>query len=226
MKTAFKAALLALAFTAGVAGAQEPAASKPQYSGFLNDYSKLQPAADREGVQLFLDRSRDYRSYTKVMFDPVEVYLTPNPDYKGLQPDALKRMTDTFQSAFKKALGSDYQVVDAPGPGVLRVRAAITGVQATKPPLGATDFIPIKAIFNIGRAAAGASPQVAEMTAEMEVLDEKGARVAAAVATRKGDKTLPQRDTVTWKDLEPITNYWAIGFKQRLDEVRGVKPKP
>lgn len=225
MRMASKMALLGLTLAAGVASAQDPAAAKPQYSGFLSDYSKLQPAPDREGIQLFIDRSRDYRAYTKVKFDPIEVYLTPNPEYKGLQPDALKRMTDVFQSSFRKALGSEYQVVDQPGPGVLRVRAAITGVQATKPPLGATDFIPIKALFNIGRAAAGASPQVAEMTAEIEVLDEKGTRVAAAVASRKGEQTLSQRDQVTWKDLQPITDYWATSFKQRLDELRGVKPK-
>jgi len=225
MKDAFRSALFGLALAASVASAQDPAATKPQYSGFLGDYSKLQPAADREGVHRFVDRSRDYRGYTKIMFDPIEVYLTPNPEYKGLQPDALKRMTDVFLTSFKKALGTDYQLVDAPGPGVLRVRAAITGVQAAKPPLGATDFIPIKALFNIGRAAAGASPQVAEMTAEMEVLDEKGARVAAAVASRKGEKSLSQRDEITWKDLQPITDYWAASFKQRLDELRGVKPK-
>ena len=223
MKTALAMALVALALTAGAAGAQDQSTQKPQYSGFLTDYSKLQPAPDREGVQLFIDRSKNYRPYTKVMFEPMEVYLTPNPDYKGLQPDALKRMTDVLLSSFKKAMAPDYQVVDAPGPGVLRVRTAITGVQAAKPPLGATDFIPIKAIFNLGRAAAGASPQVAEMTAEMEVLDENGARVAAAVATRKGEKSLPQRDQVTWKDLEPIATYWAASFKQRLDELRGVK---
>ena len=225
MNFALKAALLVLSLAAGVAGAQDQAATKMYHSGFLGDYSKLQPAADREGVQLFLDRSRNFRAYTKVMFDPVEVYLAPNPDYKGLQPDALKRMTDVFLSSFKKALGADYQMVDAPGPGVLRVRLAITGVQAARPPLDVTDFIPIKALFNLGRAAAGESPQVAEMSAEMEILDEKGARVAAAVATRKGDKSLPQRDQVTWKDLEPIADFWAKGFRQRLDELRGLKPK-
>jgi len=225
MKLALKAALLGLMLAAGVASAQDPAAAKPQYSGFLGDYSKLQPAPDQEGIQIFIDRSRDYRAYDKVKFDPIEVYLTPNPEYKGLQPDALKRMTDVFLNSFKKALGAEYQLVDAPGPGVLRVHAAITGVQAVKPSLGATDFIPIKALFNIGRAAAGASPQVAEMTAEIEVLDEKGARVAAAVATRKGDKSLSQRDQITWKDLQPITDYWGTSFRQRLDELRGVKPK-
>ncbi len=223
MKHACRAVLFGLVLATSVASAQDSA--KPQYSGFLSDYSKLQPAADREGVQVFVDRSRDYRPYNKIRFDPVEVYLTPNPDYKGLQPDALKRMTDVFLTSFKKAVGPEYQLVTAPGPGVLRVRAAITGVQAAKPPLNPTDFIPIKALFNIGRAAAGASPQVAEMTAEIELLDEKGARVAAAVATRKGDKTLAQHDQITWKDLQPITDYWATSFKQRLDELRGVKPK-
>jgi hypothetical protein len=159
------------------------------------------------------------------MFDPVEVHITPSPEYKGVQPDALKRMTDAFQAAFRKALEPTYQVVTKPGPGVLRVRTAITGVQPVKPPLNPTDFIPIKALFNIARSAAGDSPQVAEMTAEMEVLDENNNRIAAAVATRKGEKTLPQGEQITWKDLDPIASYWAAGFRQRLDELRGVKPK-
>jgi len=223
MKFALKAVLLSLALIAGPVIAQENAAAKPQYSGFLGDYSKLQPAKDREGIALFLDRSRDYKGYTRLVFDPPEVVLTPNPDYKGIQPDALKRMTDAVQASFRRALEPAYQVVNAPGPGVLRVRIAITGVQMVKPPLNPTDFIPVKAVFNLGRSAAGSAPQVAEMTAEMEVLDESGVRVAAAVATRKGDKSLPQGEQVTWKDLDPIAAYWARGFRQRLDELRNVR---
>lgn len=225
MKTVLTVTLLSLALIAGAAGAQDKAAAKPQYSGFLGDYSKLQPAKDREGISVFLDRSRDYKGYTKVMFDPPEVVLTPNPDYKGVQPDALKRMTDAVVGSFRKALEPAYQVVEAPGPDVLRVRIAITNVQAAKPDLKATDLMPVKAVFNLGRAAAGAAPRVAEMSAEIEVFDDKGARVAAAVATRRGDKTLPQGEQVTWQQLEPIAAYWAGAFRQRLDELRGVKPQ-
>ena len=60
------------------------------------------------------------------------------------------------------------------------------------------------------------------MTGEMEVLDPDGKRLVAAVATRKGDETLKQGDQVKWDDLQAITDYWAKGFRQRLDEVRGV----
>ncbi len=216
------AVLLSLVLAAGATSAQDKAASTRNYSGFLSDYSMLKPAKDREGVLLFLNKSDEYRSYTKVMFDPLEIYLAPNPDYKGVQPDALKRMADGFLASFKRALEPQYQVVNAPGPGVFRIRGAITGVQPVKPPLNPTDFIPIKALFNVARSSAGAAPMVAEMTAELEVLDANGKRVIAGVATRKGDKTLQQGGQVTWKELEAITDYWAKGLRQRLDEVRGI----
>lgn len=212
--------LFALALGASSCFAQvNPPPSAP--SGFLGDYSQLRPAPDREGVMLFLDKTRSYREYDKVMFEPMVIVPAPGSDYGAVQPDALKRMTDDFLASFRRALEPAYQVVDEPGPGVLRVRAAITGVQLVKPPVQPTDFIPIKALFNVARSAAGAAPAVAEMTAEMEVLDANGMRVAAATATRKGDKTLTQGEQVTWTELQSIVDYWARGFRQRLDELRG-----
>lgn len=211
---------VALGFAPALAQSQQQSSSQPVNSGFLSDYSKLKAAKDREGVRVWIDRSGQSRGYTKIMFRPVEVVLAPNPDYKGVQPDALKRMTDQFADAFKRALAPTYQVVTEPGPDVLQVRLAITGVQPAPTPMNPTDILPIKMVFNAGRAAAGKSPRVAEMTAEMEVLDAANKPIAAAVATRKGDKTLQQGETITWKHLEAITAYWAKSFRERLDEVR------
>ena len=196
-----------------------------KYSGFLSDYSQLKPASDREGVLLYVDKSADYRPYTKIMFDPVQVVVSPNPEQKEVPRDELARMGENLLSSFKQALAPEYQVVSTPGPDVLRVRTAITGIQPAKPSMGASDLLPIKAVFNMGRAAAGASPRVAEMAAEMEVLDPSGKRLVAATATRKGEKKLAQGDTVTWNDLKAINDYWAKGFRQRLDELRGVSRK-
>ena len=78
---------------------------------------------------------------------------------------ALKRMADSFLASFKRALEPQYQVVSAPGPGVFRIRGAITGVQLVKPPLNPTDFIPIKALFNVARSSAGAAPSWAKSRA-------------------------------------------------------------
>lgn len=225
MKSSLKALLVAFLLIAASAWAQDNPAVNSQYSGFLSDYSQLKPASDREGVLLYINKTADYSGYTKIMFDPIQVYLTPNPEYTGAQPEVLKRMTDAFYSSFLATLTPDYQMVHEQGPDVLRVRAVITGVQLGKPSLTATDFIPIKAIYNLGRDVAGSAPMVAEMTAEIEALDPDGKRLVAAVASRKGNKTLKQGDQVTWDDLESITDYWAKGFRQRLDDLRDVTPK-
>lgn len=203
-------------------GGTAPAAAAA-HSGFLADYSKLGPVEGKEGVLRYLDRSADLRPYTKLYLDPVQVFVsTEGEAYKGIQPEALKRMADSFHASFVSAVRSGYQVVGAPGPDVLRVRLAITGMQPVPTPLGVTDFIPIKAVFNVGRAAAGASPRLAEMSAEMEVLDGQSRQVAAAVVTRKSDKTLSQNDRITWNELQPIVNAWAGQFRQGLDDLRGV----
>lgn len=209
---------IAVSQTSAEAGAQRNA-------GFLTDYSKLKPVDGIDGTLRYIDTSADLRPYNKVMIDPVQIFTNPNPEYRGLQPDALKRMTDAFHGAFVGALAGGYQVVNKPGPDVMRIRLAITGVQPTKPDMGVTDFIPIKALFNVARSAAGEAPKVVEISAELEVLDPNGRVVGAAVATRKGDKTLVQGEKITWKDLQAIVDVWGKNMRQHLDQARGYAAK-
>lgn len=195
--------------------------AQAQRSGFLGDYSQLKPAPDRDGVELYIDRSVDYTRYTKLLLDPIQVLATPAPGQPPPAPDAVARMSADFQQSLQRALAPTYQVVTAAGPDVLRVRIAITNLQTVKPPTGASDFLPIKALYNAGRAAAGTSPRLVEMTAEMEALAPDGQRVVAATATRRGDKTLPQGEQITWAELQSVSDYWAGNFRTRLDEMRG-----
>jgi hypothetical protein len=44
--------------------------------------------------------------------------------------------------------------------------------------------------------------------------------VAEAVSTRKGDKTLAQGESITWKDLQGIAASWAKNFRQQIDRLR------
>ena len=215
--------LVASFYLAGCAGTTGgPNSAQPvTHSGFLSDYSKLRPVEGREGTQRYINRAANLRQYSKLYIDPVQIFVNTDM-HKGVQPDAMKRITDSFHKAFSDAVTPGYKIVSAPGPDVLRVRLAITGVQAISPPLGVTDFIPIKAIYNAGRAAAGEAPRLAELTAEVEVLDGQNQIVASAVSTRKSDKTLPQKDQITWSDLSPIVYTWAKQFRQALDEARGV----
>jgi hypothetical protein len=156
------------------------------------------------------------------MLDPVQVLVTPKPDEPPVPPEVLQRIAQQFQLSLTQNLVPAYQIVTQPGPDVLRVRAAITGLEPAKPPPGAIDYLPVKALFNVGREAAGAGPRVSELKSELEVLAPTGQRVAAATASRQGDERLPQGDQITWDSLPPITDYWARNFRMRLDQLRGV----
>lgn len=215
----------ALLVTLALLGACKSTPENTQ-TGFLGDYSQLQPAPDREGVMLYVDRGFDFRPYTKLMFDPVQVQVTPGPDQAQLQPDVMQRIAGQFMQSLQTNLAPGYQIVNQPGPDVLRVRSAITGIEAVKPGAGAIDYLPIKALYNVGREAAGAGPRVAQMKGEVEVLAPDGKRVMAATATRQGDDKLPQGETITWQSLQPITDYWAKNFRTRLDQVRGAGSPP
>ena len=220
---------LALALLGGCAGtARTPNdrwLTNAPYSGFLADYSKLHALPDHPGTLLYVDRSINLRPYTKIIIDPVQVFLSENLDYRGLQPEVLLRMTETLSSGFQKVMQSDYRVVTVAGPDVLRIRLAITNVHPVELPLKPTDFIPIKALFNVGRAAIGESPRLVELSAEIEVLDPAGRVVMSGVSTRQGDRTLAQGDKITWADLTPILTAWANRFRQSLNEARGVSPR-
>ncbi len=55
-----------------------------KFSGFPGDQSQPELASEREGLLIFIDRSADYRPYAQVIFDPVDVYVTPNPEIKNV----------------------------------------------------------------------------------------------------------------------------------------------
>jgi hypothetical protein len=205
---------LVLALLAGPAAAQ-------QNSGFLTDYSKLAPSADNPKVSLWISKEFDFKLYHKVMLDPVEVWVSPTSEYKGASPDALKGIADRFTSSFKKALQPGYQLVDKPGPGVLHIRLAVTGLNLVKPDFKPRNVLPVVFVL---RAATGAiNAQDVVLTAEMEVRGPDDKVVAAALATGTGE-TVKQNQDVTWQDVQGITDNWAKGLRRQLDQARGVAP--
>jgi len=225
MTTTMNAALLAFALMAAPAGAQDKeAVPAPQNSGFLSDYSKLAPTADNPKTKLWIDKSFDFKPYTRIKLDPVEVFVSPTSEYKGASPDALKRMADNFTASFKKALQPGYQLVDKVGPGVLHIRLAITGVNLVAPANNPVNFLPV--IFLLRAATGAMNAKDVALTGEMEVLSPDNKVVVEALATGTGDKTVEEKQTITWTELQSITDTWAKGLRKRLDDARGVAQKP
>jgi hypothetical protein len=197
---------------------------KEYQSGFLKDYSKLKPEHGTIGRLFFADKKFDFKPFTKIMFDPIEV-LPVSKDGADINPEAAAKLKKDLLAAYTKALEPGYQVVDAPGPDVLRVRCAITGVNGVRGDVTPVDFVPMQVVYKGAKAAAGKSTLYTEMKGEVEVLSPEGKQVAAASAKRRSADKLAKNYTITWEAMNKVMDAWAQNFRTELDKLRGVAKK-
>ena len=100
-----------------------------QYSGFLGDYSILQPGPEGGVAMRYVREGIDFKQYNRVMLDQVRFYFKDDAADKGIDADAMKELSDTFSRSFIDALGSAYPLTAKPGPEVTRLRVAITDLE-------------------------------------------------------------------------------------------------
>jgi hypothetical protein len=138
VKSAFwcLAALVLLFMTSGCSRPSEPAAKKAaaaRQSGFLKDYAKLKADPKLEDTVLAYvaaDPKMALRNYVGVVVDPVDVYLATDADASKVPALGMEAISKYFHHALVKAVGDVYPVVQQPGPLVMRLRAAVVGVDA------------------------------------------------------------------------------------------------
>ena len=216
---------------------------KPAYTdqtGFLSDYSKLK--ADGESAKIYIDPNVDFRTYDKVLLDRITVWYKDDAEYKGIDPTELKALTDYFHDAIVKALGDAYPVVDKPGPGVMRVRIALTDLVPTRPEYSiAVAVVPYATVADLVAGGKDMHPPYLGQTAmEGELLDsvshlQLGAYVDRNLGQKyhydlsKGTEGVKQGAEgyidafSTWGYAKAAFDAWAQGFRERLDAMRGVK---
>lgn len=197
--------LAAVLLTVGCAGKKTA-----EFSGFLSDYSLLTANPELEGAITWEDPSADLGKYNKFQVDEVLVHFAPNAEGSSIDPDTIKEISDYMENQLVAALSKNYQVVNAPGPGVLRIRVAITDIKLSKP------------AWNIhpGSKLAGAGLGGASM--EAEAIDtQTGKRVAAIVDSRPARRA----SFKGYRKLDhpkEVIDFWINRFMKRLDEAHGI----
>ncbi len=184
------------------------------YSGFLEDYSGLQSDPDRKGAMRYVKEGVDLGKYTKIAMSPIEVWYHPQTQYKGISPDDLKLLADSFREMIVKELEPDYPVVGSAGPDVLVVRMAIANVKMKKKKRHLLNYTPIGFGLYTLKDAAGANIILDDAVIEAELLDSTtGDRLGILVDRQKtsaGGKA-------SWQQLEESLRFYAKRFSKRLD---------
>jgi hypothetical protein len=189
-----------------------------QYSGFLKDYSQLKAEKDANGqpVMRYLSPKLTSGAYSKVMIDRVEFYPAPKED-KDVTWATLYQIRDYFDMQLRKKVGEQVPVVNEAGPGVVRLRVALTAVKSETASLKAWQYIPIALVVQGAKAAAGTRAKDAELYVEMDILDSQtGQRLGAVVKSGTGTEIKEMKEgaekgekMVTLADVEPVLDNWA-----------------
>jgi hypothetical protein len=176
-------------------------------SGFLQNYSQLKPDAKIEGASSY--RASNLYSYRKFILDPIVVHFAPKAEGAAIEPDKLKELTDYFYNNAIKALSKNYQIVKEPGPGVARLRVAITNIEETNPLLN----------IHPGTKFTGAGLGGASMEAEA-VDSTTNKRLAAIVETARGSRASIGAGLSRLGHAKQVIDGWIERFVKRLDEAR------
>jgi len=212
-------AMIALGVLAAFAGCAAKQTRSAAPSGFLRDYSQLHKGKEGQALLVYVNPSAHFAQYSKVLIEPVTIWHSAATS--SIPTDEAQLLADELDDALRLALDEDFKVVEAPGPGVLRVRAAITEAEGS---WHVDDHVAGR--FDPNLRAVKAEPSsatrdfVGEAGVEAEVLDGvSGERLLAAVDRRAGARTLATKKS-TWQDVHEAFAYWAERPRVRLAELR------
>ena len=185
----------------------------------------LKEGEDGQATLVYFKKdSAKWKSYSKILIKPVQVWRGEKSDAKDLDKEDAENLSQFLWSKLDEELQKDYEIVSQPGPGVLQIEVAITEAGKAMPFLDlATTLYPAAAVLSQGkRMAAGTNSFVGAASVEAQFADSQdGALMAAAVDRRGGGKTITKNRFNAWADVESAYIYWAQKTRWRLCVQRG-----
>jgi hypothetical protein len=181
----------------------------------------------------FLLPGADFRSYTKIMMDPVEVAFVKNwaRDYnrdaaslsKQLSQEDVERIAQAARDEFTKAFTEVYakaglSLVAAPGADVLRLRPGVVDLKIVAPET-----------MTAGRSRTY-SMEAGEATLFLELRDSTtGALLGRALdkrATRNSGRLQVSNSVTNLSDFRALFKQWADISVKGFEELRAHSPVP
>ena len=217
----FSVLFLGLALLTGCASTEQ--AKKVETSGFLGDYSKLQPGGEGKALLHYVKPGVDFKKYNRILFPNVEIWGTPDSKLKDVPAEDLQRLATSLHGFMKQELAKDYTFVDTPGPGVMRLRVALTEAGKSNMAMRAmTTIVPqARLLSGVKKMATGTESWVGSAGIEGELSDSQtGEVLAQAVDKRSGTKSLEGLSTDPWSDMDKIFQFWAEKLRDRLWQAR------
>ena len=163
-------------------------------SGFLTDYSRLQPVTSPTGTDLVYtapDAFKRMADYTRVLIDWPEIHFSADSEYRGMKPQDIQALAQIMRDTLKSRIeaGGHYKVVAKPAADVLYIRTALTELYLKKKKRPVLAYTPVGAVAKVGTDALKETLEkldIIEMALEAEFADSQSGEVLAALVVERG----------------------------------------
>ena len=217
------AVLAGVCLLAGACATMQARSTTP--AGFLGDYSQLKEGGQDKALLVYVDPAADFKAYPRILMDPVKLYASSENSMQNVSAEDRQKLLNYADATIREHLAKYYTFVKSPGPGVMRLRVAITEAESSYVVLDTVSTIlPVGlALAGLQTAATGSCSFVGSAGLEVEMLDSQtGKRLAAGVDRRVGGKVSGEGDKFDeWRTVKSAVDYWAGRLELRLGEKLG-----
>jgi hypothetical protein len=210
---------LALALTSGCSVTQRVKVSDQNYCPFLGSSvcAMLTPTTDKKEADLrYVNPSAQWTQYSKVVIDPVSFW---GGDDTKVSPKDQQILTTYFSRVLHEQLAKKFQVVDEPGPGVMKIQVALEDATMATPVLRSISVVEphVRLLATLKYLATGTFPFVGSAQAEARISDAGTGQVLAAAVSKRVGGGSPKAVAV-WElgDAENALTHWAEQMATRL----------
>jgi hypothetical protein len=197
-----------------------------QDSGFLKDYSKLQMVKDSEGVErrVWISEKLTRVNYKAVLLDPVTFYPKEQPN-EQVSLSALNDIRAYIDAALRETVTASLPTAPAAGPGIARVRVALTAASVNKD-LKAYQLIPVAFVFTMAKRAAGATEYPVKLYVEAEITDSVTGEVLSQMVREAQGIQVKGNEQVTLAMARPYIDRWKDAANVEIVRRFGPTAKP
>lgn len=182
-----------------------------QYSGFLSDYSQLQPAQSASGVPVmrWVSPTFNLQNYRSVLVERPVFHPAPAPTNQVSQ-QTLDEITLYLQQAMQRELAGRLRIVQQADRDTLVLRSAISAIDLSPEGLKVYEVIPIALLAAAATTATGTRDLDTDIYVELEAIDGRNSEPVARVV-RKGHGLQLENDSTQLRlqDIKPVLDEWA-----------------
>ena len=174
-----------------------------------NDCSLLTPGGEGQNGLRWLNPAAQWTQYNKIMIDPVTFW---GGSTTSISASDQQMLVNYFNQQLNKELGQKFQIVNEPGPGVMKHDVAIVDASSATPVLRSISMIVPQArvLSSLKYLATGTFPFVGAAQAEGKVSDSVSGQVLGLfVDKRVGGGAFTTGFQWRWGDAENAINHWA-----------------